>query len=340
MMEKIKVVICGCGGIAGRWFANAAGRDDADIVGVVDILSENTAKAKAKYELNCGVYEDLAEAIAKTRPDVVFNITPPSAHFEVVTAALKNGCACFSEKPLSDSMESAYELIRISDDTGQPFFVMQNRRYNKYIHGFKSLFCDEIIGKPGILNSDFYIGAHFGGFRDAMDSPLIMDMAIHTFDQARFLTGANPVSVYCHEYNPAWSWYARGASATCIFEFDNGVLYTYRGSWCGDGCSTSWDANWRAVGKNGTAVWENDTVVYAEVVDNAAEQTKLIRKVKRVEPDLSYAGRAEHDGCIDAMFEALKRGKRAETDCRDNVKSLEMVFKAIESAKTGKRVYW
>ena len=35
-----------------------------------------------------------------------------------------------------------------------------------------------------------------------MDSPLVLDMAIHTFDQARFITGANPISVYCHEFNP------------------------------------------------------------------------------------------------------------------------------------------
>ena len=40
-----------------------------------------------------------------------------------------------------------------------------------------------------------------------MESPLLLDMAIHTFDQARFITGADALSVYCHEFNPAGSWY-------------------------------------------------------------------------------------------------------------------------------------
>ena len=39
-----------------------------------------------------------------------------------------------------------------------------------------------------------------------MDSPLLVDMSIHTFDAARYVTGADPVSVQCTEFNPAWSW--------------------------------------------------------------------------------------------------------------------------------------
>ena len=61
--------------------------------------------------------------------------------------------------------------------------------------------------------ADFFIGAHFGGFRDEMAHVLLLDMAIHTFDQARKILGADPVSVYCHEFNPAGSWYAGASSA-------------------------------------------------------------------------------------------------------------------------------
>lgn len=81
---------------------------------------------------------------------------------------------------------------------------------------------------PGILTADFFIGAHFGGFRDAMPSPLLLDMAIHTFDAARYLSGADPLAVYCDEFNPAWSWYAGNACATAIFEMTGGLRYVYR----------------------------------------------------------------------------------------------------------------
>ena len=74
------------------------------------------------------------------------------------------------------------------------------------------------VGPLTTVNCDFYIGAHFGGFRDRMEHVLLLDMAIHTFDQARFIMGADPVSVYCNEWNPAGSWYDHDASAIAIFE--------------------------------------------------------------------------------------------------------------------------
>ena len=58
------------------------------------------------------------------------------------------------------------------------------------------------LGPLTTLHSDFYIGAHFGGFREQMRHVLLLDMAIHTFDAARLLSGADPVAVYCQEWNP------------------------------------------------------------------------------------------------------------------------------------------
>src|SRR5690606_19566584 len=128
----------------------------------------------------------------------------------------------------------------------------------------------------GSLHADFFLGPHFGGFRDAMDSPLIVDMAIHTFDQARFISGADPVSVYCHEYNPPGSWYAGNASAVCIFEMSDGSLFTYRGSWCAEGFPTSWESDWRATGSRGTARWDGRSMPAAEIVDESGEQGFLL----------------------------------------------------------------
>jgi predicted dehydrogenase len=76
------------------------------------------------------------------------------------------------------------------------------------------------------VNADFYIGAHFGGFRDQMQHVLLLDMAIHSFDQARMVMQADPVSVYCREWNPKGSWYQHGASVVAVFEMTGGIVYT------------------------------------------------------------------------------------------------------------------
>ncbi|GIO29598.1 hypothetical protein J2TS6_07390 [Paenibacillus albilobatus] len=157
---------------------------------------------------------------------------------------------------MSANLEQAKEIIQVSEATGRTLSVMQNRRYDANIRALREMIQFGTIGKPGMVNADFFIGPHFGGFRELMDSPLIVDMAIHTFDQARFILGADPVSVYCHEFNPTGSWYQGNAAAICIYEMSDGSVFCYRGSWCAEGASTSWESDWRITGEKGTAIWD------------------------------------------------------------------------------------
>jgi predicted dehydrogenase len=145
------------------------------------------------------------------------------------------------------------------------------------------------------------------------------------------------VSVYCHEWNPPGSWYNGCANAVAIYEMSDGSVFCYRGSWCAEGANTSWECAWRAQGEKGTAIWDGDADVYAEVVDGAKPR-EFIGPVKRVEATRDWTGREGHAGCIDDMFAALEAGGRAMTDCRDNIHSMRMVFGAIESAKTSRKI--
>ena len=68
-----------------------------------------------------------------------------------------------------------------------------------------------------------------------MAHPLLVDMAIHTFDSPAYLLGSEPVSVYCESFNPAWSWFAGDAAAQAVFEIADGARYGSIGSWCSAG---------------------------------------------------------------------------------------------------------
>ena len=83
-------------------------------------------------------------------------------------------------------------------------------------------------------------------------------MAIHLFDGARAITGADPVSVYCESSNPPWSWYAGDAAADAIFTMTGGLRFAFTGNWAGDGFRTSWTGTWRATGERGSAIWEDE----------------------------------------------------------------------------------
>jgi predicted dehydrogenase len=194
---------------------------------------------------------------------------------------------------------------------------------------------DGTLGDIGYVQADFFIGCHFGGFRELMDNPLLLDMAIHTFDEARFITGADPVSVYCHAFNPPGSWYKGNASANCIFEMSNGSVFVYNGSWSTEGCGTSWDANWRVAGTNGTAIWDGGGTLYAGILTGA---DGFVRETKRIEGVFDWPGRDAHQGCFDNIFDALNNGTEPETSCTDNIKSAAMLFGALESARTGQKI--
>jgi hypothetical protein len=69
-----------------------------------------------------------------------------------------------------------------------------------------------------------------------------------------------------------------------------------------------------------------------------SDSQEFIRKTERVEATLSWSGREGHWGCLDEMFSALLENRKAETDCTDNIKSVAMVFGALQSAKRGQKI--
>ncbi|MFS0726083.1 Gfo/Idh/MocA family protein [Paenibacillus sp. 1P07SE] len=336
-MTKHRIVVAGCGGMANRWVDYALARENAEIVGLVDLYEASARKLAERKELEVPVFTDLSAALKATEANLVFDVTIPASHKAIVTTAMEAGCNVFGEKPMAESLADAREITAVSQRTGRRYSVMQNRRYNPRIRTLRQLVADGGLGTLGAVHTDFFIGAHFGGFRDEMASPLIIDMAIHTFDQARFITGADAVSVYCHEHNMPGSWYKGDASAVCIFEMSDGSVFTYRGSWSAEGYGTAWDADWRVIGSKGTARWDGHEALSMQVVDEAGQPGFMsAMKTQALEPD--WPGRLEHDGCLDEMFAALEAGRAAETDSLDNIRSMAMVFGAVESAKTGRKV--
>ena len=233
------------------------------------------------------------------------------------------------------SVEEANELLAISARTGKTHAVMQNRRYLAGTQGMRQLVLDGVIGDVGMICADFFLGPHFGGFRDEMANVLLLDMAIHTFDQARFMSGADAVSAWCDEFNIPGSWYRGNASAVVVFEMTSGARYCYRGSWSAAGAATPWEAEWRICGSLGTAIWDGHSAPYAEVVDG---DDGFVRPVRRVETTVEWNVPSGHAGCLDEMVTSLVNGQQPMTRSADNAKSVGMVLAAIESARTGQRV--
>ncbi|MBB5572646.1 putative dehydrogenase [Rhizobium paranaense] len=312
--------------------------ESIQIVGLVD-LNRATAEGLAKeFSLeNAVIGSDLAEVIAATKADLVFDVVIPAARFGVVSTALKAGCHVLSEKPMATSLAEGAALIDLATETGKVHAIIQNRRFISGVRRMRRFVEEGAIGELTGIHCDFFLGPHFGGFREEMDNVLLLDMAIHTFDAARFVAGKTPLSVYCVEKNPAGSWYRHGASAHALFEFSDDVVFSYRGSWCAEGKRTSWESQWRITGSRGMLTWDGEEHFEASV---AGREPGLLHgftpiEVPGPEHDEETHG---HASVIASFIEAVKTGERPETDSRDNIHSLAMVLGAIESAKSGRRI--
>lgn len=309
------------------WLRTLLDSDLVELVGMVD-LDVRLARSVAD-EFGCRdltVAATLSEAMSSSIADFVVDVTVPAAHYPVTLEAFRLGLAVLGEKPLAATMAEAIRLVDAAHDAGRLFMVSQNRRYNEQLFALKA-FCGQ-LGGVGILSNQFFKAPHFGGFRDAMDHPLLLDMAIHNFDAARFLLDADPVTVYCEEYNPAWSWYAGDAACTALCEMSGGTRYVYTGSWCSPGLETSWNSEWRASGARGTARWDGDGPPVLDLVDTGSP----------VQDSAVFPGRADIGGSLAAFVEALRTGVTPMTECGDNLLSLAMVHAAVRSVETGRRV--
>jgi len=337
MADKLRCVLVGCGSVSRAWLDALRDMSDVEVVGLVDINEDAARARQEQYQLFSAVVDtDLRSILKRLQPDIVFDCTVPSAHADVTITALENGCHVLGEKPLADSLENALRMIDAAKKAGKVYAVMQNRRYDTNIRSLRQFLASGTIGDLTTLHSDFFIGAHFDGFRSKMKHVLLLDMAIHTFDQARLISGADPISVYCKEWNPKGSWYDDGASAVCIFEMSNGIVYTYRGSWCAEGLNTTWESSWRCIGERGTVVWNGADEFRAQRV---VESGGFLSKLEDVEiPIIATEKSGGHAGLIRDFVDCIKSGKTPETICTDNIKSLAMVFAAIESAESGKPV--
>jgi predicted dehydrogenase len=322
------------------WARTLTDNEDVSLVGWVDVLEDRVAEGVTALGLaDLAVTGDVEGALVDLAPDFVVDAAVPEAHHEVTRRCLERRVAVLGEKPMAATLDEARDLVRLSDRYETLFVVSQNRRYNAGLTAFKHLVADR-LGRLGQLNAEFYRAPRFGGFRDEMESPLLIDMAIHTFDAARYVTGADPQSVLCTEFNPSWSWYRGAASAIAEFELTGGLRFSYQGSWCAEGLETSWDSSWRAIGELGTGRWDGSGIAVAEgrFAPGGEPGSPASARLERIEaPPAEIAGEGIA-GSLRDFVRALQTGVAPMNECHDNILSLAMVMGALESSRSGRRV--
>jgi predicted dehydrogenase len=332
----LRAVVVGAGFMGRNWAREIARQSDTELVGWVDLdqealqdaLREAVKEASPEATSNTVTGTDLTALLADLAPDIVFNSSPPAAHRKVTTSALEHGCAVLSEKPMAMTLAEARELVAVSERTGRLLAVTQDRRQLSGTRALKD--AAKRLAPLTRLEIDFRLPHRAGPYVHQWDEPLLREMAIHLFDAARAVTGADAQSVFCTAYRTPWSWYPGNDSAEALFQMDDGLHFAFTGCWTARSDFTSWTGRWYLEGAGGSATWDG---LGAPVLTPAREEgePEPPSETLPVAPQSpEFPGLAE---VLAGFVRALRTGEAPDGECHDNLRSLAMVEAAVASSQ-------
>ncbi len=129
-MEKTRVGIIGCGGIAnGKHMPSLAQVKECEMVAFCDLIVEKAEEAAKKYGAEgAKVYTDYKELLADKTIDVVHVCTPNRSHSFITVDALEAGKHVMCEKPMAINTAEAQKMIDAAKRTGKKLTIgYQNR---------------------------------------------------------------------------------------------------------------------------------------------------------------------------------------------------------------------
>jgi predicted dehydrogenase len=323
----MKVIQVGIGGMGNAWLRAVQASPEVTYSGFVEINERVIDEQVERNGLDRSlIFPSLEVALQSVPADAVINVTPPQFHRDVSILALEAGVPVLSEKPLADTLQAAQDIVDAANRTGVLHMVTQNYRYSLPALTLKHALQTADLGQIGAVTVGFFRGPHFGGFREEMPYPLIIDMSIHHFDMMRYFLDLDPIWIYGRSWNPPWSWFNGDASASVLLRFEGDVTVAYNGSWCSQGMDTPWNGQWRFECERGVVTLHDDQVT----VYRTGEAPEPVEPVA--------AERVAQAYLLHEFYEAVTTGKAPATTCQDNIKSLAIVFNTVKSFETGKPV--
>ena len=278
------------------------------------------------------VTDDPMAVIKHAEVDAVLICTATDAHADYVIAAAAAGKAVFCEKPIDLTMEKVKQTLSAVETARIPLMLAFNQRMDPSFAAVRQAVKD---GQIGTLRSIHIIS------RDPAPPPisyiqssggLFLDMTIHDFDMARYISGGNAVEVYARGENlvdPDIGEAGDIDSAYIIIRFDNGVTAMIENS---RQCAYGYDQRLEAFGSAGmvraenplktTTTFSNGSGVHGDrqldfFIDRYAESYRLEMR---------------------AFLDALKNGVPMPITGEDGLAAMQIALAAQQSYEEGRPV--
>lgn len=358
-MEKLKIGIIGCGGIAnGKHMPALSHLDDVEMVAFCDLIEERAKKAAEEYgTADAKVYTDYKELLKDASIDIVHVCTPNRSHSFISIDAMEAGKHVMCEKPMAKTAADARAMLEAAKRTGKKLTIGYQNRRNPESEYVKAA-CDD-----GELGEIYYAKAHairrravptWGVFLNEEEQgggPLI-DIGTHALDLTLWcMNNYKPKMVVGSVFkklgdqtNTANAWgdwdpkeYTVEDSAFGFIKMENGATIVLESSWALNTLDVK-EAKTTLCGTKGGADMEDGVRL------NYVKHNRQVTE----KPNLDAGGVAFYDGKSESAADREARSwidaVRNDTDpvvLPEQALVVTEILEAIyESSKTGKPVYF
>lgn len=347
-----QLILIGTGGQGDAWCREylPPNIDDGtvEVVAAADVNEDALTNATDEQGINLQAdqcYTDPESAMKAHEADAVAIVVPPKFREDLVTLALEHDLDIISEKPLADSMSGALRIVEAVEDADAKMGVTMSHRFRQDVTSLRRRLRSGKAGTVDYLYGRYAVNARSRGswagerLYDLETHPLLIDGAVHHLDLLADLAGDRAETVFCHAWNPPHSDFAGDPNAIVQLIMENGTTVTYEGlNTAATTLNGWWAEHIRANGADETVVIDDGTLrrlPYDREVEgclgaNSFESGELL--------DLESGTKWGNTWLIEKFADWCEGGDPMETNARDNLQAMGLVFAAIESAETGKAV--
>ncbi|MBK5332663.1 MAG: inositol 2-dehydrogenase [Ilumatobacteraceae bacterium] len=224
----LRIAVLGAGRI-GKMHAELLARQvpGASLAMVQDIVGDAGAAVGQQFDVPHTTEVDAV--LSSANVDAVAICSSTDTHVPFMIAAAKAGKAIFCEKPISLDLAKVDEALAVIKSSGVPFQVGFNRRFDAAHSSVRAAVIDGSVGDLHMVRITS---------RDPAPPPIpyikvsggiFLDMMIHDFDMARFITGSEVVDVYAQgavRIDPAIGEAGDLDTAVVMLRHENGCITT------------------------------------------------------------------------------------------------------------------
>ncbi|MCM2998038.1 inositol 2-dehydrogenase [Paenibacillus cellulositrophicus] len=195
MSKQLNIGVIGAGRIGRLHTENLLNHPQVKVKAIADLQIDH-ARAWANGLGIPLLTQDAEQIISDPGIDAVFICTSTNTHIDMIERSAKAGKHIFCEKPISFDVRGTRLALQAASDSGVKFQLGFNRRFDPNFRRVREIVASGQIGDPHLIKITS---------RDPSPPPhdyikvsggLFMDMAIHDFDMARFLSGSEVDEVY------------------------------------------------------------------------------------------------------------------------------------------------